>query len=100
MIDDILDKLVDTRIFTTINLKNGFFHVPIAKDSQKYVLIVTYSGQYRFLKMPFGICNASAVFQRCVNSVFHELIKKGIAFSYIDDIVIPACDYDESLERF
>ena len=62
--------------------------------------IVTHSGLYRCLKMTFGICNVSKMFQRLVETIFHKLMKKGISFSYIDDICIPAGDYDGSTKRF
>ncbi|GFU06581.1 transposon Ty3-G Gag-Pol polyprotein [Trichonephila clavipes] len=41
LIEDILDKLQDTRVFSTIDLRNGFVHVPVNKQSRPYTSFVT-----------------------------------------------------------
>ncbi|GBM30936.1 Retrovirus-related Pol polyprotein from transposon 297 [Araneus ventricosus] len=63
LIEDILDRLQGSRVFSTIDLKNAFFHVDVNKDSRKYTSFVTHEGQYQFLQAPFGLCNSPAVFQ-------------------------------------
>ena len=57
VIDAQIDKLVDARIFSTIDLRNAFHHVDIKEGSQKYTSFVTLTGQYEFMKVPFGFCN-------------------------------------------
>ncbi|UYV63816.1 hypothetical protein LAZ67_2005745, partial [Cordylochernes scorpioides] len=99
LIEDQIDKLQAARLFSTIDLKNGFFHIPVAEDSRKLTSFVVPNGQYEFLKTPFGLCNAPAKFQRFINSIFAEEIQKGIVLTYLDDIVIPANDADEALKR-
>ncbi|KAK9695646.1 Reverse transcriptase (RNA-dependent DNA polymerase) [Popillia japonica] len=44
---------------------------------------------------PFGLCNAPAVFQRYINEVFRDLMKKGIVMSYMDDLIVPSNDVKE-----
>ncbi|XP_036339729.1 uncharacterized protein LOC118749046 [Rhagoletis pomonella] len=44
LIDDVLDKLQGAKVFTTLDLKNGFFHVPVALDSRKYTSFATHNG--------------------------------------------------------
>lgn len=70
LIEDQIDKLKDARIFSTIDLKNGFFHVDMDKESRKYTAFVTHEGQYQFLKAPFGLSNSPPVFQRFINYIF------------------------------
>jgi len=62
LIEDVLDNLENAKLFSTIDLKNGFFHINIEESSRKYTSFVTPSGQYEFLKCPFGLCNSPAVF--------------------------------------
>jgi len=76
-----------------------FFHVSVNKDSQKYTAFVTHDGQYQFRKVPFGLCNSPAVFQRYINEIFSDLTRKGIALSYIDDLIIPAENEEEAIKR-
>jgi hypothetical protein len=98
VIEDQLDKLCSSRVFTTIDLKNGFFHVPIEESCTKYTSFVTPSGQYEFLKAPFGLCNSPAVFQRFINNIFRDLIQKDLVLAYMDDLVIPAENEEEAID--
>lgn len=53
LIEDVLESFCGARVFTTLDLKNGFFHVDVDKASVKYTAFVTPGGQYEFLKVPF-----------------------------------------------
>ncbi|GFY23912.1 retrovirus-related Pol polyprotein from transposon 297 [Trichonephila clavipes] len=99
LIQDILDKLQDTRVFSTIDLRNGFFHVPVNKQSRPYTSFVTQNGQFQFLKMPFGLSTCPSTFQRFINTVFRDLVVQGIVLPYMDDIVILAKNESEAIER-
>lgn len=100
IIDDVLDRLEGARFFTTIDLKNGFFHVDVEESSRKYTAFVTHNGQYEFLKVPFGLCNSPAVFQRFINHIFRDLISNGVVLTYVDDIIIPSKSVEEGLSKF
>uniref|UniRef100_A0AAG5DQN0 RNA-directed DNA polymerase n=1 Tax=Anopheles atroparvus TaxID=41427 RepID=A0AAG5DQN0_ANOAO len=69
-IEDQIDQLKSARVFTTLDLKNSFFHVPVEKSSQRYTSFVTHAGQYEFLRTPFGLSNSPASFSRFVANVF------------------------------
>lgn len=99
IIEELFDKLGNGKVFTTLDLKNAFFHVDIDEKSRKYTSFVTDTAQYEFLKVPFGLCNSPSVFQRYVNNVFKNLLKDGTLIIYLDDIIIPAKDEYEGLEK-
>lgn len=99
LIEDILDKLQKATIFSSIDLKNGFFHVSVSNESRPYTAFITQNNLYQFRKMPFGLCNSPAVFQKFVNTIFRELINQEIALVYIDDLIILAKDEKEALDR-
>ncbi|GBM17825.1 Retrovirus-related Pol polyprotein from transposon 297 [Araneus ventricosus] len=99
LIEDILDRLQGSRVFITIDLKNAFFHVDVNKDSRKYTSFVTHEGRYQFFKVPFGLCNSPAVFQRYINTIFRPLINDGIVLPYLDDIIILSSSFEEGIER-
>ncbi|GFW56680.1 retrovirus-related Pol polyprotein from transposon 297 [Trichonephila clavipes] len=99
LIEDILDKLQDTRVFSTIDLLNGFFHVPVNKQSRPYTSFVTQNSKFQFLKMPFGLSTCPSTFQRFINTVFRDLVVQGIVLPYMDDIVILAKNESEAIER-
>jgi len=81
LIEDQLDLLQDARVFTTLDLRNGFFLVELDELNQKYTAFVDH---YEFLKVSFGLCNspASEMLQRFVNSTFRNLIREGTVLVY------------------
>ncbi|XP_076246357.1 uncharacterized protein LOC143186556 [Calliopsis andreniformis] len=92
-------KVQDSTIFSVLDLKDGFFHVPIEENSCKYTTFIVPDEHYEFLKVPFGFCNAPAIFQKFIRSVFRDLIKTGILLAYMDDIIVPARNEKEALLR-
>lgn len=98
-IDDQLDRLQDAKIFSTLDLKNGFFHVEVAEESRKYTSFIIPTGQYEFMRMPFGLCNSPAVFQKFINAVFKELIFEGIVLTYMDDLIIPSSNIKQAVDN-
>jgi len=99
VMEEIFDRLGSSKVFTTLDMKNAFFHVDIEEKSRKYTSFATESGQYEFLKVPFGLANSPSVFQRYINQVFRELLKDNTLIIYLDDIIIPACDEVEGLQK-
>lgn len=58
LIEDELDRLQGSKVFSTLDLKDGFFHVRVDEASVKYTSFVVPDGQFKFLRVPFGLCNA------------------------------------------
>jgi len=92
LIEDQLDRLQDATVFSTLDLKNGFFHVRMDELSAKYTSFIVPDGQYEFLRVPFGLCNSPSVFQRFVNAVFRDLVREGIVLIYMDDLIVLSND--------
>lgn len=88
LIEDQLDRLRGKRFFSTLDLKDGFYHIAMAEESIKYTSFVTSLGQFEFLRMPFGLKIGPQRFQRFINAVMDELIKSGDVVVYLDDILI------------
>lgn len=99
MIEDQLDRLQDAKVFSTLDLKNGFFHVSVDDSSQKYTAFITLDDHFEFLTMPFDFCNSPAVFQKFINAVFRDLIRDGDVLTYMDDLIIPSEDYESGLKK-
>ena len=99
LIDDVLHKLESAKIYSTLDLKNGFFHVPVEEQSKKFTSFVTHNGQYEFNYVNFGISNSPAVFSRFIFSIYRELIQDGTIIVYVDDIIIPSVDITEGITK-
>jgi len=99
LIEDQLDKLQETRIFSTLDLNNGFFHVAMDEESIKYTYFITPEAQYEFMKTPFGLCIAPPVFQHFINHVFKGIMRMGYLLIYMDDLIIISSTVEENIER-
>lgn len=88
LIEDQLDMLAGKKYFTTLDLRDGFYHIKIHENSVKYTSFVTPLGQYEFLKMPFGLKGAPLKFQRYVTQIFKDLINAGEVSVYLNDFLI------------
>ncbi|GFY20717.1 retrovirus-related Pol polyprotein from transposon 297 [Trichonephila clavipes] len=98
LIDDILDCLQNAKIFTTLDLKNGFFHVAVNEMSRKFTSFFTHNAQYQFRRMPFGLSTCPSTFMRYINAIFRYLISKSSVLPYMDDVVNPAANKSQALE--
>jgi len=94
VMDDILDKLGKCQYFTTIDLAKGFHQIQMDADSIPKTAFSTKNGHYEYTRMPFGLKNAPATFQRCMNNLLEDLIYKD-CLVYMDDIIV----YSTSLEE-
>lgn len=98
IIEEQIDMLCGKCYFSSLDLKEGFHHMFMSEDSVKYTAFVTPFGQYEYLKMPFGLKNAPARFQRYVNEVLSGLIRSGDVVVYVDDFLVATETLEKHLE--
>ena len=92
-----MESMVGARFFSTLDLKSGFWQVKMAKDSQQYTTFtVGIMGVYEFLRMPYGLCNAPATFQRLMQNCLREL-NLTYALIYLDDVIVFSRTEEEHL---
>lgn len=86
-IDETLETLGGATLFTTLDLKAGYWQIEVAPDDRDKTAFTTKQGLYRFVRMPFGLTNAPSTFQRVMNGVLRGLTWQ-TCLVYLDDIVI------------
>lgn len=98
-ITDILDQLGSAKYFSVFDLASGFHQIPMSEADAQKTAFSTPFGHYEFKRMPFGLKNAPATFQRLMDKVLSGL--QGIElFVYLDDIVIYASSLTEHNKKF
>lgn len=97
LIDDNLD-LLWKKYFTCFDLKDGFHHIYVAKDSIKYTSFTTPLGKFEYLKLPFGLATGPACFSRFIKNIFDEFIRKREVIVYFDDIMVATETINEHLD--
>lgn len=93
-IDSILDKLGKAQYFSTLDLAKGYHQILMDEKDIEKTAFVTPSGLYEFVRMPFGLKNAPATFQRLMNDILRDFINK-ICIVYLDDILIFSTTLEE-----
>ena len=97
-IDDLLDILHGIRWFSTLDLKSGYWQVPIMERDKEKTAFRTSSRQlYEFNQVPFDLCNASATFSRLMDRILSGLHWETCLF-YLDDIIVFST-WEEHLAR-
>ena len=102
VIDEILYKLGKCQYFTTIDLAKGFHQIQMDPESITKIAFSSKYGHYEYTRMPFGLKNAPATFQRCMNNLLEDLIFTDWLV-YLDDIIIFSTSLEEhllSLKRY
>ena len=86
-IDDLLQRLDGARVFSKLDLRDGYHQLPMAAEDMHKTAFCTRYGQFEFTVMPFGLCNAPATFQHAMHQMLFELLDTCVLV-YIDDILI------------
>lgn len=98
LIDDQLDILAGHKLYTTLDLKLGYYQIQIREEDRHKTAFVTPDGHFEFNRMPFGLANAPATFQRLMNQILGKARHKE-ALAYLDDIIIPSKTFSEGISR-
>jgi len=87
-INYILDQLREARYITSLDLKDGYWQIPLEESSRQYTAFtVPGKGLFQWRVMPFGLHSASATFQRVLDQVIGPEMSPQ-AFAYQDDIIV------------
>ena len=93
---DFTSSLDGATVFTTLDLAKAYYQIPVASDDVHKTAVITPFGSFEFLRMPFGLRNASQTFQRFLDQVLHGL---PFVFGYIDDLLIASASMTEHLQH-
>ena len=95
-IDDILDAIGNAKYLTQIDLLRGYYQIPLTDKAKLISAFITPFGLFQYNRLPFGMSNAPATFQRLVNRVVQDLDG---TYAYIDDIVVTSETWEEHIYR-
>ena len=93
IIKEYLSLFYGVKWLTVLDLASAYWQILLTKRSQKYTAFLTAYGLYQFQVMPFGLVNALITFQRFINDVLRDYLRK-FCLVYLDDIII----YSKSLK--
>ena len=97
-IDQMLDRLVGHSHYCFLDGYSGYNHIAIALEDQEKTTFTCPYGTFAFRRMPFGLCNAPATFQRCMTSMFSDLIEEAIEI-FMDDFSVYGSSFEHCLKN-
>ena len=97
-IDVCLDTLNNSQLFSAFDLRSGYHQVQMHPDDAEKTSFILRSGSYQFRRLPFGLTNAGATFQRVMDIAMHGA-NLNICLIYLDDIIVFSKTVPEHLTR-
>ena len=96
-IDELYAKLKGYKVFSSLDLRSGYYHIGLTDSAKpKSTFVLSSLGKYQFNRVPFGLAQAPAYFQKLINDVLKGC---NFAMGYLDDIIIYSRSEKEHLEH-
>ena len=96
-IDQMLDKLAGHPHYCFLDGYSSYNQIAIALENQEKTTFTCPYDTFAFRRMRFGLCNAPATFQRCMMSMFLDLVEKAMEI-FMDDFSIYGSSFEKCLE--
>nr|GEZ17508.1 reverse transcriptase domain-containing protein [Tanacetum cinerariifolium] len=96
--DQMLERLARNEYFCFLDGFSGYFQIPInTRDQEKTTFTCPY-GTFAYRRMPFSLCNAPGMFQRCMLAIFHDMVEKTMEV-FMDDFSVFGNSFENCLSR-
>ncbi|XP_038711641.1 uncharacterized protein LOC120005855 [Tripterygium wilfordii] len=97
-IDQMLERLSGHSHYCFLDGFSGYNQIPIAPEDQEKTTFTCPFGTFAYRRMPFGLCNAPATFQRCMMAIFSDMVERIIEV-FMDDFSVFGSSFDACLEN-
>jgi hypothetical protein len=101
IIDDLLRDLVKANYFSKMDLESGYYCIAMEPSSSKYTAFLCEFGLFEWTRLPMGLTNSGATFQRTMTKLFKDQIGKFL-YIYVDDFIVfseTAAEHTEHLKQ-
>ena len=97
-IDQMLDRLAGHSHYCFLDGYSGYNQIAITLEDQEKTTFTCPYGTFAFRRMPFGLCNAPAAFQRCMMSMFSNLVEEAMEI-FMDDFLVYGSCFENCLKN-
>ena len=94
-VTDLFATLERGKVFTKLDLSQAYQQLTLDAESQKYLVINTHKGLFRYTRLPFGISSAPGIFQKTMESLLQGIPHTTV---YLDDILVAGENEDDHLQ--
>ena len=93
-IEEKLESFGGKKYFSSLDMTSGYWQFLVDPSARRLTTFVCHMGAYEYIRMPFGLCNAGATFQRAMEGVLDGLT---CASAYIDDVMTASESFEQHL---
>ncbi|GJV53893.1 reverse transcriptase domain-containing protein [Tanacetum coccineum] len=97
-IDQMLKRLARNEYYCFLDGFSRYFQIPIDPQDQEKTTFTCPYGTFAYRRMPFGLCNASGTFQRCMMAIFHDMIEETMEV-FMDDFSVLGDSFSSCLSH-
>ena len=97
-VDDLLYALNGYNMFSTLDLRSGYWQVSMRSEDREKTAFMTPNGLYEFLRMPYGLSTAPATFS-CAISIILSGLTYEMCLCYFDDVIVFSTDIHQHCQR-
>ena len=97
-IDQMLDRLAGHSHYCFLDGYFFYNQIAIALENQEKTIFTCPYDTFSFRRMPFGLCNAPATFQRCMMSMFSDLVEEAMEI-FMDDFSVYGSSFEHCVEN-
>ena len=97
-IDQMLERSYKHTHFCFLDGYSGFSQIPVLQPDQEKTTFTCPFGTYAYRRMPFGLCNAPATFQRCMTAILSDFCEK-IVEVFLDDFSVYGKSFDDCISN-
>nr|GEX01233.1 reverse transcriptase domain-containing protein [Tanacetum cinerariifolium] len=96
--DQMLERLARNEYYCFLNGFSRYFQIPIDPRDQEKTMFTCPYRTFAYRRMPFGLCNAPGMFQRCMLAIFHDMVEKMMEV-FIDDFSVFGNSFENCFSR-
>jgi hypothetical protein len=97
-IDQMVERLAGHAYYCFLDGYSGYNQVPVDPEDQEKTTFTCPFGTFAYRRMPFGLCNAPTTFQRCMVSIFSDMVEQFLEI-FMDDFSFHGSSFEECLHR-
>jgi hypothetical protein len=94
--DQILERVAGHEFYCFLDGYSGYNQIEIALEDQEKTTFTCPFGTFAYRRMPFGLCNAPTTFQRCMLSIFSDMVERFLEI-FMDDFSVFGDSFDDCL---
>jgi transposase InsO family protein len=101
-VDYVVRKVASYKVFSSIDLKDAYHQIPLLPEERHFTAFEACGKLYEFTRIPFGVTNGVASFQRVIDTIIQDERLEGVV-AYLDDITVcgkTSLEHDQNLAKF